>query len=105
MSGDDAAPGLRDVQLCPRWGRLWLGGGFYGFRDVLDHGLGRLGFLHRRLHLRGDRATGRVRQDPALGDRADVEAPVCRDRCDARGEIAALLHLAIEGSDPAVERR
>jgi hypothetical protein len=37
-------------------------------------------------------------------DRADVETSVRRHRCDARGEIA-VVDLAIERRDPAVESR
>ena len=44
-------------------------------------------------------------KDPALDDRLHVEASVRRHRSDARGEIARLLHLALECRDPAIERR
>ena len=43
----------------------------------------------------------RVRQDPAFDDPAHVEAPMRRHRSDAGGEVAALLHLAVERHDPS----
>ena len=106
MSGVDAASGLGDVGSAANAGS---GGadGFFESRRFLDYESQRHGFLHlqRRLHLREGRATGRVRQGPALDDRAYVEASVRRHRCDAHGEIAALLHLAIECRDPTIDGR